>query len=460
MQRLLAIALLTVRAAFRNRLVLVVGGLLLATVVVLPLIIKDDGTARGFTQIVLTYTLAVITALLGFVTIWLATGSLAREVEENQMQMVVVKPIPRWQIWLGKWVGIVTINAILLAASGTAVYALMQYKARSLPEKEQKVLWSEVLVARAGAAEPIPDYKAIAELMLKERLSQSPTAITNMSGLRTALQDRERAKLETLPPDYGRQWVIKLPESPADLKDVPMHIRYKFNVALENLSGLYVGYWEVGDPLAGRTWTNGPVMQAPQAFNEIEIPSNLVNQNSELKIRFINRDTTAVLFQLEDGLEVLYRVGSFGGNFYRGMGIILCWMGFLAALGLTCATFLNFNVAAFCSLGILLIGLSGGTLKQVIDEGGIMGVNHETGFTDNPTFIDKGAVPVAKAMLSVLNLVKGFSPIDQLSTGRVIAWSELGRAIFQIWVVMAGLLAVWGIFAFSRRELGNPQGNT
>src|SRR5204862_561719 len=101
---LLAIALLAVRAAFRCRLILVMAALLIGGVVVLPIIIKDDGTARGFTQIVLTYTLALITALLGFVTVWLACGTLAKEIEEAQLQMVAVKPISRWEIWLGKWI--------------------------------------------------------------------------------------------------------------------------------------------------------------------------------------------------------------------------------------------------------------------------------------------------------------------------------------------------------------------
>src|SRR3954468_12407733 len=130
MQRLLAIALLTVRAAFRYRLVVVMGVLLIGGVVVLPVMIKDDGTARGFTQIVLTYTLALITALLGFVTIWLGCGTLAREIEEAQLQMVAVKPISRWEIWLGKWLGIMTLNAILLSASGAAVFGLMMWKAK------------------------------------------------------------------------------------------------------------------------------------------------------------------------------------------------------------------------------------------------------------------------------------------------------------------------------------------
>src|SRR5580765_2239811 len=117
-QRIAAVMGLTWKAAFRFRLFLVVAVLLLAAVVGLPILIKDDGTARGFTQILLTYTLTVITALLGLSTLWLSCGTLARDIEECQMQMVAVKPVARWQIWLGKWLGLLVLNAALLAVAG------------------------------------------------------------------------------------------------------------------------------------------------------------------------------------------------------------------------------------------------------------------------------------------------------------------------------------------------------
>src|SRR5437867_12312766 len=91
MQRIFAIAKLTWKAAFRFKLFWVMAGLLLICVIALPILVKDDGTARGFTQILLTYTLSIITALLGFSTLWLACGTLARDIEEAQMQVVAVK---------------------------------------------------------------------------------------------------------------------------------------------------------------------------------------------------------------------------------------------------------------------------------------------------------------------------------------------------------------------------------
>src|SRR3979490_832884 len=114
MQRLLAIAWLTWKAAFRFRLFLVVAVLLLAAVAGPPFRLKDDGTARGFRQILLTYCLTTITALLGLSTLWLACGTLARDIEECQMEVVATKPVARWQIWLGTWLGIVALHAGLL----------------------------------------------------------------------------------------------------------------------------------------------------------------------------------------------------------------------------------------------------------------------------------------------------------------------------------------------------------
>src|SRR5207244_8385358 len=110
---------------FRFRLFLVITILLLASVVGLPLLIKDDGTARGFTQILLTYTLSTIASLLCLSTLWLACGTLARDIEECQIQVVATKPIARWQIWLGKWLGILSLNAALLALSRARVYGFL-----------------------------------------------------------------------------------------------------------------------------------------------------------------------------------------------------------------------------------------------------------------------------------------------------------------------------------------------
>ncbi|MFK5282867.1 ABC transporter permease subunit, partial [Lacticaseibacillus paracasei] len=81
-----------------------------------------------------------ITALLGLATLWLACGTLARDIEDFSMQLVCTKPIPRWQIWLGKWLGITMLNVVFLGITGTSLYVLLFWKASGLPEAQQQVL--------------------------------------------------------------------------------------------------------------------------------------------------------------------------------------------------------------------------------------------------------------------------------------------------------------------------------
>src|SRR5580693_2126056 len=172
MQRILAIAGLTWKAALRFKLFLVIAVLLILAVVGLPLVIQDDGTAQGFTQIILTYTLSTITVLLGLSTLWLSCGTLARDIEECQIQVVVTKPVARWQIWLGKWLGIVTLNAALLAISGACVYGLLQWQVSRKPAAIQQVLRDEILVARGSAKEAskAADIQADTEQILQQKL--------------------------------------------------------------------------------------------------------------------------------------------------------------------------------------------------------------------------------------------------------------------------------------------------
>jgi hypothetical protein len=460
MQRVLAIAWLTWKAALRFKLFLVIAVLLILTVAGLPLVIKDDGTARGFTQIILTYTLSAITALLGLSTLWLSCGTLARDIEECQIQVVATKPIARWQIWLGKWLGIISLNAALLAISGPCVYGLLEWRANKLPAEEQKVLREQVLVARGSAKEKSNDAEIDAETgrILQERLKSSPVETANIPEVRRQIREQVKADFQLVPPGYSREWRIDLGFAKNFLRDKPLQLRVKFNSANKSPSGTFDALWQVGVPETTNFWrTETPMSLAPDTFHEFEIPANLFDTNGVMTIVFVNPNNTSLLFPLEDGMEVLYPEGGFVLNFARGLGIIFCWMALLAALGLTAASFLSFPVATFFSLALLAIGLSSGTLADAVSNGTIGVGNEETGVAGHSA-ADAVLIPMFKGILTVINLAENFSPIDALSNGRSIPWSELGAAFGQIVLLLGGIIAIIGVILFSQRELATAQG--
>jgi len=225
--RIWAVAMLTWRTAFRFRLFWVLAGLLIGAVVVLPLVLKDDGTARGFTQILLTYTLSVMTALLGFATLWLACGTLARDIEDGQMQMVVAKPVARWQIWLGKWLGILLLNAALLMLAGSSVYGLMKWRAQRLPPQEQAILRNEIFVARASLREPAPDLETDAQRAFEKVPNKAALSPEERQEALNQLRLRMKSVQELVPPNFQRVWSLNLGLRKHLMRDQPLFLRVK-----------------------------------------------------------------------------------------------------------------------------------------------------------------------------------------------------------------------------------------
>src|SRR3954469_6047529 len=312
MQRLLAIVWLTWKAALRFRLFWVMAVLLIGSVVVLPLVIKDDGTARGFTQILLTYTLSVITALLGLSTLWLSCGTLARDIEENQIQVVAVKPIARWQIWLGKWLGIMSLNAALLIIAGVSIYGLLQFRAGKLPAAQQRQLRNEVLVAR-GSARPEEnvgkEIESETERILRERRAATDLSPAEVNEVRKQIREQIKAQYQVVPPGYQKVWSIDLGRAKNYLQGKPLQLRIKFNAADNSTSGTFDGIFLLGVPQKTLLWRSDVLSLAPDTFHEINIPPNLYDENGMLTVTFANANNMALLFPLNEGMEVLFPQG-------------------------------------------------------------------------------------------------------------------------------------------------------
>ena len=459
MQAILAIARLTLKAAFRFRLVPLLGAVLIGGVLLLPAAIKDDGTARGLTQIVLTYTLGLITAVLGLTTLWLACGTLARDIEEGQLQVVCVKPVARWQVWLGKWLGILMLDFLLLGVSAGIVYGQMMWRAGKLPAAQQEQLRSEVFVARGSFKPPVPEYESEVQRRVEERIKNPQLASMPRPELTRIVREQVRAELQVIPSGWSSGWRLDLSGVRDAVRDQPLFLRVKFFASQKSPSGTYAGLWEIGPPDAARR-DRHVLSQAAETFHEIRVSPNLLDADGILTVEFQNHNEVALLFPLEEGIEVLYREGGFGANYLRGLVIVFCWLALLAAVGLAAASFLAFPVAAFFSVTMLILAFSTGTMRQVIEQGTLREVDHDTGLVGDANLFDAVTVAAFRGMLWTVNRVRDFSPIESLSNGRLLSWGTVARAVGQIVLLAGGLFAAGGMWILTRRELATAQGQT
>lgn len=458
MKRILAIAKLTWKSAFRYRLFWIMAALLVAAVVGLPAVLRDDGTAKGLTQILLTYTLTCVAALLGIATLWLSCGTLAKDIEECQMQVVATKPISRWEVWLGKWLGICALNAMLLVLAGASIFFLLKWRASHLPPDEQKILQNEIFVARASIKDRPPDLSGEIEKLLQQKVKKTHATDAEIPELRQQATEEVKSALTEVPPGGRRFWVVDMHTLPEQTRNDSFRLRVKFHSSNPNTELTYNTWWFIGPPDSPKTVGVNQVLP-PDSFQEFEIPAGHLDDKNRLIIDFLNADNSALTFPLDEGFELLYYENTFGVNFIRGVTIVFCWLALMAAIGLAAASQLSFPVAAFASLAILFMGLSSGTVQTVVDQGTIMGWDAATSSYGH-TPVDYVIVPVFRGALQLIQLVESFSPIDFLSSGRSITWSMLGMAVAQIVLLLGGVFCLIGIILFNRRELATAQGNT
>lgn len=455
LQRLFAIAWLTVKAALRLRVVIALAVVLLACVALLPFFIKHNGTARMFTQVLLTYSLYLCVGLLGLASLWISCGTHATDVDPGQLQLLAVKPAARWQIWLGRWLGIMTLNLALLALAGGIAYGMLQWQAQKLPLEQQQLLAREVLVARGSAREPIIDIEADVEKVFARRQQEENLAELDPAMVRREIRDQLRARQETIAPNYRRMWDVDLAAHRERLAGQPLHLRVKFHTASLKTDTTYQTVWVIGNLESGR-FARIPKQLTSMVFHEFAIPPNLIGPDGKLHIECENRDPNTLLFPLEDGLEVLFPEGGFAGNYVRALLVVACWLSLLTALGLAAASFLSFIIASLLAMTLLLVALSGSTFGGVLEDGTLLGVDHETGAADFRV-LDGVALPLYRVLHGFTQTLQSVSPVEQLSEGRTITWSQLGNAVLRIVLLGGGLTGGVGILIFSRRELAREQ---
>ena len=128
-----AVARHTIAEGIRMKVALVFIILIIVMLPFLMITTRGDGTLPGKVQNFLAWSLGTVNLFLGLLTIFLACGSLAGEIRDRQIHTVVTKPVRRWQILLGKWLGIGLLDLVMLMVAGLAAYGSVSYTHLTLP---------------------------------------------------------------------------------------------------------------------------------------------------------------------------------------------------------------------------------------------------------------------------------------------------------------------------------------
>lgn len=455
MRRIWAIARQMIAEGVRMKIALLFIGVLVVLLIALPLTLAGDGvTLTSRVQSFLTYSLSLATFLLSLLTVFLACATIAGEIRGKQIILTATKPIPRWQFFFGKWLGIVVLNAVLLLITGASVWATSAILARrptTVPDDRER-LRTEVMAARFGVKVDKPDLNEAVEERLRKLREEGRVDKMTAGG--------ENDLRIQIAEDISKGWWSIKPMETRDFNFKGLlvdrtegnwlHLRVKPLTPVGTDDMEIVIAW-----FAGNRDDMNTVTQVQQ-FNlvadrwaTIPIPAWAVDKSGTLSFHIANLDPDKTLiFESDANVTLYYDLGTFHWNLFRALSLIWCQLAFLAALGLLMSTFLSFPVGVMACALVLLVATMSGFLQEAIDAA------RPNPSGEDPMWIFGPILrPLAYAFVWMVPDFSKFDPIGNVADGQVVPLMWVIKSVAQL-VLMQGLvLGVIGASVFTKREL-------
>lgn len=163
--RIWAVARYMIAESIRTKVAILFIALVLLVLTLTPFAAGDGLTLKSRVQSFLAYSLGLVGFLLSFLTVFLACGSVANDIRDRHVYMILTKPIARWQFFVGKWIGIGVLNGLLLAITAAAVLGFTGYLERQPTDVpgDAEALQYEVLSVRHGYPVEEPDWGVLVD---------------------------------------------------------------------------------------------------------------------------------------------------------------------------------------------------------------------------------------------------------------------------------------------------------
>jgi hypothetical protein len=390
--------------------------------------------------------------LLSLLTIIVSTYTVTSDIEHRQIYTVVTKPIRRYQIVLGKVLGVIVLDVVLLVLFAGIVYGVTAWAPKfvNATQEERQAVDNEFYTARASLKPPLADVQKEVETTYNDLLKkdQLDAIYRNMTRAEVFKQLTNRFRLEKRAAAVGQWLVWEFHNVKVHDPNQSLFVRFKYDVSVTPQDEQVYGQWQVGDPRqeGGRTQMRTPIAEqmrkdSVRKFHELKVPASVVAPDGYLAVGFYNPplNQTVVLFPLEDGLEVLYKADTFTGNFVRATLLILCRLVFLACLGALAASFLSFPVAILFCVVIFVTGTASGS---IVESFGYMGQN-----------ISRIYTYTVQGIIQLLPQFDKYSPTKFLVPARLMTWGFLGQVALVMVMIKGLLLLLLALLIFSFREL-------
>jgi hypothetical protein len=481
----LAVAHTVVKEALRSRLSLVFVILLLVGLPLLPMWLDPEAPLRFRIQTFISRSLGMTYALAACMTLFLACATVAFEIRDRQIWQLMAKPLGRFNYLIGKWVGVLAVDAVILAVAGVSIFFYVKYL-EQLPvapglegSLDRLAVRDEVLTARVGARPRVEGLEARQLRARVEQMIERDPQLADLEEVPLAVKRRLARELQEsyieaqrsiLPIDRvraggnSRTYVFE-GLGPARSLQSTLTLRYRFHILRDDEHETFpVGFVFNEDP---QTATERQYI--PTVTHVLPVGTDLIRDDGTMAVTVFNLFETGpelknrgeLNFEADD-FELLYRVASFEANFFRAVLITWVKLGFLAMLGIAASTLLSFSVACLLSFTIFLGGTLGPflaiSLKEYYPPETSQMDWHNLGLVIQWLF-QNFIRATAQGLVFALHSFGEYRPTQSLVQGRLISWNAVLGGFFWLGVVWSGVAQVVGYLVMRNRQLAIYSGH-
>lgn len=445
-RRIAGVTVLAVRASLRTRIVAALLVLLAVCLLVLPGVVKGDGTPEGEMHILLTYTLGFAFGILCLATLWAACALFAAEIDSARLQLSAVKPVRAAEFWLGKWFALLMLNAVLLLAVYAGVYAHVAWRIhRSGWDALERPASRRV----AHPVLPTPREEALQTFQQLRERNALPKGFSDKTVLRT-LEEKAREKYDVINPGEQVTWKFRLARPVRNAQVVTVRMRFDTEYSTRtHVTGLCrVRCLEkpslaVEVPLDDFTLKEIEFAVDTRAFEAGTNEAGL----QEFELTFLHtgdpKRSSALMVRFRQDVALLTQGGTFEANLMRSAFVHWNVLALLAAFGLTLSACFSLPVAAFAATMLLMLVLVGNSVVQVVSE------------EDAKAWQNRVGVWVSRGVYGATRHAMQAEPLKTLTCGERIENEVLGVSMLWNIVLLPGIFAGAGCWILRRRELAD-----
>ncbi len=474
-----AIARNVLAEAVRMKISLVFIVMLFFVLAAMPMLLNDDQSLRYRVQTFLQYSSGFTFLFIALLVVFFGAATVTYEQREKVIWQTMTKPVAAWQYLLGKWLGVVTLAAILLTVSATGVFLFTEYLRNQTAvgevqpymagdstgiTEDRLILETQVLTSRVSVRPSLPFSindpvfeSALEAQIQRERRTQpgyNPDPAERAALKRKLFQDEISAYLSIDPVTEKYEEFVFHGLGRAKALNLPLTLRYKINAEGNRPDVFYIltfGFDE-GTVLPPRRTGLG-------FSHTMTLSPGFINSKGQIRLQIFNGQlsmakdgnfdiqTNVNTFTIPpDGLEISYSVGGYRANFVRVFIVLWVKLAMLAMLAVWASTFASFPVACLIAGGLFFIGQSAGFVQEALPGWG------KVDNSGDPSVFRIVIYYFADWISTVFKVYNDLRPTARLADGMLLSWGSVSRGVMALGAISVVFFFA-GTLIFRRRQL-------